>query len=80
MQSIDEAAAKLRAIVPSARIAVAHGQMDEDLLEKTMLRFYHHEIDVLVCTAIIESGMDIRAQIQFSLIKLILLASVNFTN
>ncbi|MCB0350159.1 MAG: transcription-repair coupling factor [Bdellovibrionales bacterium] len=59
VQSIDEMAAQIRSIVPSARIAVAHGQMDEDLLEKTMLRFYHHELDVLVCTAIIESGMDI---------------------
>lgn len=59
VQSIDETASKIREIVPSARIAVAHGQMDEHQLEETMLRFYHHEIDVLVCTAIIESGMDI---------------------
>ncbi len=59
VQSIHEAAAKVREAVPEARISVGHGQMDEHELEKTMLAFFNHEIDVLVCTAIIESGMDI---------------------
>jgi transcription-repair coupling factor (superfamily II helicase) len=59
VQSIDEAAAKIREAVPEARIAIGHGQMDEHQLESTMLKFFNHEVDVLVCTAIIESGMDI---------------------
>jgi transcription-repair coupling factor (superfamily II helicase) len=59
VQSIDATAARIREIVPSARMAVAHGQMDEEQLEKTMMKVFSHEIDVLVCTAIIESGMDI---------------------
>jgi len=59
VQSIELAAAKLREIVPFARLAIAHGQMDEHSLEKTMFKFLNHEIDVLLCTAIIESGIDI---------------------
>jgi transcription-repair coupling factor (superfamily II helicase) len=59
VQSIDEVAAQLRSIVPFARMAVAHGQMDEHQLEEAMLKFFNHEVDVLICTAIIESGMDI---------------------
>jgi transcription-repair coupling factor (superfamily II helicase) len=59
VQSIAETTAQIRAIVPHARIAFAHGQMDETLLEDTMLKFFNHELDILVCTAIIESGMDI---------------------
>lgn len=59
VQSIQEVSSRIREIVPKARIAVAHGQMDETQLEKTMLSFFNHEIDILVCTAIIESGMDI---------------------
>lgn len=66
VQSIYGIADEVRAIVPKARIRVAHGQMDEHELEKTMLEFFHHEIDVLVCTAIVESGMDIpRANTMF---------------
>lgn len=66
VQSIYGVADEVRAIVPKARIRVAHGQMDEHELEKTMLEFFHHEIDVLVCTAIVESGMDIpRANTMF---------------
>lgn len=45
-------------LVPEARVAMAHGQMPERLLEETMHKFWHHEIDILVCTAIIESGLD----------------------
>src|SRR5208283_369930 len=56
--SIYGIADELRTLVPSARIRVGHGQMDEDELEKAMVEFYHHHIDVLVCTTIIESGID----------------------
>jgi len=59
IQSIYEVADQLRSFLPDVRMAVAHGQMPEDELEKTMLRFFNHEIDLLLCTSIIESGMDI---------------------
>jgi transcription-repair coupling factor (superfamily II helicase) len=55
---IDQVAADLRELVPEARIAVAHGQMDEGSLEKVVLDFWHGDHDVLVCTTIIESGID----------------------
>ncbi|MGI9598130.1 MAG: DEAD/DEAH box helicase, partial [Acidimicrobiales bacterium] len=58
VQSIDKIASELRDLVPEARIAVAHGQMDEGSLEKTVLDFWEGEYDVLVCTTIIESGID----------------------
>ena len=45
--------------LPDARVAMAHGQMDEDELEKQMVRFWDREADVLVCTTIIESGLDV---------------------
>jgi transcription-repair coupling factor (superfamily II helicase) len=57
--NIDKIAKRLELIVPEVRIAVGHGQMDEGELEKTMLRYLAKEIDVLVCTTIIESGLDI---------------------
>jgi len=57
--TIDHAADQLRRLVPRARLAVAHGQLKSGELEKTMLRFLRKEIDVLVCTTIIESGLDI---------------------
>ena len=57
--TIDKVAEHLRQLVPEARIAVAHGQMPERQLEQTMLKFVNREIDVLVCTTIIESGLDI---------------------
>ncbi|WP_372995167.1 transcription-repair coupling factor [Lutispora sp.] len=59
VRSINRMADKLRALVPEARIGVAHGQMDERLLENTMLDFYNGEYDVLMCTTIIETGLDI---------------------
>ena len=59
VQSIDNIAAKVKKIVPDARIAIGHGQMKGTDLEKTMMRFLRKEIDVLVCTTIIESGLDI---------------------
>jgi len=59
VESIWEIAAKLQAMVPDARIAVGHGQMSEGELEKVMLKFMHHEADILVATTIIENGLDI---------------------
>ncbi|CAN5395044.1 transcription-repair coupling factor [soil metagenome] len=58
VQTIDVAAAKLRELVPDARIAVAHGQMDEGTLEQVVVDFWEGRFDVLVCTTIIESGID----------------------
>ena len=55
---IDRVARDLRALVPEARIAVAHGQMDEGSLETVVLDFWQRRYDVLVCTTIIESGID----------------------
>jgi transcription-repair coupling factor (superfamily II helicase) len=49
----------LQSLVPGVRFAVAHGQMDEDRLERVMLEFVNHQIDLLVCTTIIESGLDV---------------------
>ncbi len=56
---IDSAASKLQKLVPDARIAVAHGQMNERHLENIMLEFVNKEYDILMCTTIIETGMDI---------------------
>ncbi len=58
VQSIYGVADELRKLVPEARIRVGHGQMDEHELEATMIAFFNHEIDVLLCTTIIESGID----------------------
>ena len=51
----------VREMVPEARVAMAHGQMPEKELEQVMVRFSRREVDVLVCTAIIEAGLDIPA-------------------
>jgi transcription-repair coupling factor (superfamily II helicase) len=59
VQTIDAMARKLADLIPRARFAVAHGQMKERDLEETMIRFVEKEVDVLVCTTIIESGLDI---------------------
>jgi transcription-repair coupling factor (superfamily II helicase) len=59
VESIDETAERLRALCPGMRFEVAHGQMDEKGLEKRMLSFLRGDADVLVCTSIIESGIDI---------------------
>jgi transcription-repair coupling factor (superfamily II helicase) len=59
VQSIDHAVARLRELVPDARIAIAHGQMGEAQLEQVMFDFWNHESDVLVATTIIESGLDV---------------------
>ena len=58
VRDIEDAARRLRELVPEARIAVAHGQMDEGTLEQVVLDFWEGEFDVLVCTTIIESGID----------------------
>ncbi len=59
VQSIEKAAAKIRELVPEARVAVAHGQMGEHQLEQVMLDFWEKTFDVLVCTTIVESGLDV---------------------
>jgi transcription-repair coupling factor (superfamily II helicase) len=58
VMDIDAVARRLRALVPEARVAVAHGQMDEGSLEQVVLDFWERKFDVLVCTTIIESGID----------------------
>ncbi|MFV0316211.1 MAG: transcription-repair coupling factor, partial [Microthrixaceae bacterium] len=58
VQSIEKVANDLRNLVPEARVAIAHGQMDEGSLEKVVLDFWEGQYDVLVCTTIIESGID----------------------
>jgi transcription-repair coupling factor (superfamily II helicase) len=59
VQSIGREFRRLERLVPEARIAIGHGQMDEDRLERTMLDFWDQKIDVLLCTTIIEAGLDI---------------------
>ena len=59
VESIEKEVKKLERIVPEARIAVAHGQMREQQLEQVMLDFSHGRINVLVCSTIIETGLDI---------------------
>ncbi|MFZ0002727.1 MAG: transcription-repair coupling factor, partial [Trebonia sp.] len=59
VQSIRRVAARLAELVPEARIAVAHGQMNEHELEKIMVDFWDRNFDVLVATTIVESGLDI---------------------
>jgi len=58
VQDIDKVAHDLRSLVPEARVAIAHGQMDEGTLEQVVLEFADGAYDVLVCTTIIESGID----------------------
>ena len=59
VESIDSIAMSVQQLVPQARVAVAHGQMAERRLEKIMLDFVAYKYDILVCTTIIESGLDI---------------------
>jgi transcription-repair coupling factor (superfamily II helicase) len=59
VETIDETAERLRGLCPQMRFAVAHGQMDDGELEERMLAFLRGDADVLVCTSIIESGIDI---------------------
>ncbi|XPE69092.1 helicase-related protein [Shigella boydii] len=59
MENIQKAAERLAELVPEARIAIGHGQMRERELERVMNDFHHQRCDVLVCTTIIETGIDI---------------------
>ncbi|WP_285504018.1 transcription-repair coupling factor [Actinokineospora sp. NBRC 105648] len=59
VSSIEKAARRLRELVPEARVVTAHGQMNEDKLEKIIQGFWEREHDVLVCTTIVETGLDI---------------------
>ncbi|MFD1717157.1 transcription-repair coupling factor [Georgenia deserti] len=59
VSSISKAAARLAELVPEARVAVAHGKMNEHQLEKVIQDFWNKEFDVLVCTTIVETGLDI---------------------
>ena len=59
VEDIEKVAARLRELLPEASIQVAHGQMSERQIEPVMLDFYHRRFDVLVCTTIIESGIDV---------------------
>ena len=59
VETIDAIAELIHRLVPNARVGVGHGQMDEKTLEDVMLKFTRHELDILVCTTIIENGIDI---------------------
>ncbi len=59
VSTIDRAAARLRELVPEARVAVAHGKMGEHKLEQVVVDFWEKRFDVLVCTTIVETGLDI---------------------
>ncbi|HET8718875.1 MAG TPA: transcription-repair coupling factor, partial [Nocardioidaceae bacterium] len=59
VSTIEKAAARIRQLVPEARVAVAHGQMGEHQLEQVMVDFWEKRFDVLVCTTIVESGLDV---------------------
>jgi len=59
VETIENVALEVKELVPEARIAIGHGQMNERDLEAVMLDFYAHQTDILVCTTIIESGLDI---------------------
>ena len=59
VESIERRAAEIRALVPEADVRVGHGQMRERTLERLMMDFYHRRFNLLVCTTIIESGIDV---------------------
>ncbi len=59
VQGIEHVAEKVKQLVPEARVAIAHGQLPEDELERVMLEFAEGKWDVLVCTTIIENGLDV---------------------
>ncbi|HJQ45020.1 MAG TPA: transcription-repair coupling factor [Amycolatopsis sp.] len=59
VSSIEKAARRIRELVPEARVVTAHGQMNEEKLEKVIQGFWEREYDVLVCTTIVETGLDI---------------------
>jgi transcription-repair coupling factor (superfamily II helicase) len=59
VESIDAVALRIKKLVPEIKIAIAHGQMNERILEEVILGFWNREFDLLLCTTIIESGIDI---------------------
>ena len=59
IESITHVAEHLKKLIPELRVQIGHGQMSEDDLERVMYDFYHHEADVLLCTTIIENGLDV---------------------
>ncbi len=59
IKSIDRTAQELQQLLPDARIGIVHGRMKEKEMESVMLDFYHHRCNLLVCTTIIESGIDV---------------------
>jgi transcription-repair coupling factor (superfamily II helicase) len=59
IRTIGSMARRIQGLVPGARIGVAHGRLDDEALEKAMLAFFNRDIDLLVCTTIIESGLDL---------------------
>jgi transcription-repair coupling factor (superfamily II helicase) len=59
VETIENAARRIETLVPEARVRIAHGQMNERELERIMLDFYHRRFNLLVCTTIIESGLDV---------------------
>ncbi|MFT5597365.1 MAG: transcription-repair coupling factor (superfamily II helicase), partial [Chitinophagales bacterium] len=59
VKSIEKVASELQELIPDARVGIVHGQMKEKELEHVMLDFYHHRCNLLVCTTIIESGIDV---------------------
>lgn len=61
ISNIEEKKYELNKLIPEAKIEIAHGQMDKNKLESIMLKFQKHEFDVLLCTTIIETGIDIPA-------------------
>ena len=59
VQSIDEFSLRIKNLIPDARIGIAHGQMNKNTLESTIMDFVNYEFDILICTTIIETGIDI---------------------
>ena len=59
IEGIEDIVERIRKLVPSARIGLAHGRMDPEQIENIMLAFINHDIDIIVCTTIFESGIDI---------------------
>ena len=59
VETMEQTGAWLQELLPEARVLMAHGQMNEKLLERVMLQFFHHEADVLLASAIIQSGLDV---------------------
>jgi len=59
VENIDQIADKVKALAPNARVGIAHGKMSADKIEDVMMDFMNHDLDILVCTTILESGIDI---------------------